>query len=361
MKGTKILPLAVLVASFFILVSCTNDLPQTSQTEESTPSNGQIFLYGETHGSEKVLAKEFELWSDYYHNEGMRHLFVEHSHYTAAFLNIWMKADNDDILNAIYDDWDGTQSQVPAVKDFFRQIKNECPDTIFHGTDVGHQYNTTGERYLSYLRENGMGDSDEYAAAREAIAQGKRFYGRGESDFIYREDKMAENFIREFDKLNGESVMGIYGSVHTPVDGMAHTSNTHPGMANQLRERYGEKVHSEDISGLALNNEPLKIETISVCEKEYEAFYFGEQDISSFGLDYKKREFWRLGNAYDDFADKPKTGDVLPYNNYPMVIETGQVFVIDYEKTDGSVVRMYYRSDGNEWNEMPATEQFVIE
>lgn len=45
--------------------------------------------------------------------------------------------------------------------------------------------------------------------------------------------------------------------------------------------------------------------------------------------------------------------DVLPYNNYPMLIETGQVFIIDYTKKDGSIERMYYRSDGNERINLP--------
>jgi hypothetical protein len=354
----KLLSFAAALASLFLLASCGYDLPRTDESASSASDSGQIFLYGETHGSERVLAREFELWNGYYHNEGMRHLFVEYPYYTAEFLNIWLEADSDDILNALYDDWIGAQSRVPAVKDFFKRIKDECPDTVFHGTDVGHQYNTTGERYLSYLKESGMENTDRYAAALEAIAQGERFYGDGESDYIYREDKMAENFTWEFDKLNGENVMGIYGSAHTSLDGMAPASNDHPSMANQLRELYSEKVHSEDISWLALDNEPLKSETLLVDGKEYNALYFGEQDISSFGLDFLKREFWRLENSYNDFAAKPKTGDVLPYNNYPMPIETGQVFVIDYTKSDGSVIRMYYRSDGNEWNGQPVTEQF---
>lgn len=263
MKGKKLL-LAFIFVSFFILSSSTY---VSSKAGKAVPSSGHIFLYGETHGSEKVLNKEFELWSGYYNSKGMRHLFVEYPYYTAEFLNIWMKSDNDDILDAIYDDWDGTQAQAPAVKEFFKKIKKECPETIFHGTDVGHQYNTTGERYLSYLKDNNMKASDEYAAALEAIKQGKRFYKNGKIDFIYREDKLAENFIREFDKLNGESVMGIYGSAHIPLDGMAYMSNNHPGMANQLKKRYGEKIQSEDISWLALDIEPIKTETIIASGK----------------------------------------------------------------------------------------------
>lgn len=73
--------------------------------------------------------------------------------------------------------------------------------------------------------------------------------------------------------------------------------------------------------------------------------------------DYASREFWRLENAYEDFRNNPKTGDVLPYNEYPMPVEDGQVFVIDYTKTDGSYFRTYYRSDGLIWEDMPSTEQ----
>lgn len=59
--------------------------------------------------------------------------------------------------------------------------------------------------------------------------------------------------------------------------------------------------------------------------------------------------------------DRPKTQDELPYDNYLMLIETGKVFVIDYTKTDGSIIRKYYRSDGHVWNNMPSTEGFKLE
>ena len=87
---------------------------------------------------------------------------------------------------------------------------------------------------------------------------------------------------------------------------------------------------------------------------------FLKQD-TSWNNDYSYREFWRLENAYDDFKDRSKTGEVLPYSNYPMQIETGQVFVIDYTKKDGAVVRMYYRSDGYVWSGMKSTEEFTVE
>jgi hypothetical protein len=103
----------------------------------------------------------------------------------------------------------------------------------------------------------------------------------------------------------------------------------------------------------------IRADKITVNGKEYEALYFGEQDISSWGY-YEKREFWRLENACDDFKDKERTSNVLPYSNYPMNIETGQAFAIDYTKKDGSVERYYYISDGTVWEDKPSTRMFWI-
>ena len=104
---------------------------------------------------------------------------------------------------------------------------------------------------------------------------------------------------------------------------------------------------------------PKRVDKIAVNGKEYEASYFGEVDISSWSK-HEKREFWRLENAYDDFKHRRTTEDVLPYNNYVMDMETGQVFVIDYTAKDGSVERKYYRSDGVVWEGMPSTSEFVL-
>ncbi|MEA4917307.1 MAG: hypothetical protein VB073_07230 [Proteiniphilum sp.] len=92
----------------------------------------------------------------------------------------------------------------------------------------------------------------------------------------------------------------------------------------------------------------------------YRASYFGRNNLSGF-KDYAYRKFWRLEGAYDDFKTVPTTGDVLPYNNYPMKIDTGQVFVIDYIKTDNTSIRKFYRSDGKFWNNRPVTEEFKAE
>lgn len=76
--------------------------------------------------------------------------------------------------------------------------------------------------------------------------------------------------------------------------------------------------------------------------------------------DCQSREFWRLEDAYEDFKENPVTGNVLPYNNYPMKIDTGQIFVIDYTMTDGSVKRTYFRSSGAKWYGAFTTEEILI-
>lgn len=306
-----------------------------------------------------ILNKELELWHEYYHNEGMRHLFVELPYYTAEFTNIWMQADSDEILDALFNDSAGTAANTPAGKEFYQKIKREYPETIFHGTDVGHQYDTTGERFLEYLETNGLKDSEQYSLTVEAIEQGRLFYE--DDDFVYRENKMTENFIREFDNINGESIMGIYGGAHIGLDAMEHSTQSVPCMANQLKGRYGDAVHSEDLFWVTKDIEPIRTDSININGKEYVASYFGQQDLTALFPDYIYREFWRMENAFEDFKEKPKTGDVLPYDNYPMLIETGQAFVIDYKKTDGTIMRMYFRSDGNDWNGMPSTEEFSLE
>jgi len=341
-----------------LLTACPDSNLPVDTVTPSDKSSGQIYLYGEHHGIEKILEKELELWGEYYHKDNMRHLFVEYPYYTAELLNLWMQSDGDDILEEIYKDWEGTAAHNPYVKEFYKKIKSQYPETIFHGTDVGHQYDTTGQRALNYLKENKLENTEQYLLTQEAIKQGRYFYKH--SDDVYRENKMVENFIREFDKLKGENIMGIYGGAHTGFDAMDYMTGSVPNMASQLKERYGDNIYSEDLSWLAKDIESSRTDILTVNQKNYEASYFGKQDLTGF-KDYAYREFWRLENAYEDFKDNEKTGDVLPYDEYPMLIEEGQVFVIDYTKTDGSVNRLYYRSDGYVWNGLQSTEEFAIE
>ena len=106
------------------------------------------------------------------------------------------------------------------------------------------------------------------------------------------------------------------------------------------------------------NSHRVRTDRIVVNGKEYEATYFGAQDLSGSGFPFTQREYWRLEGAYEDMKTCPLTGDVLPYHNYVMKVETGQVFVIDYTGLDGQVTRLYYRSDGDVWNGLPTTTGF---
>lgn len=90
MKSKKICALILAVIAFFGMVSCSNG----SATSDAPPSAaGQIYLYGEWHGIDAILEKEFEIWRDHYNRDGMRHLFMEMPYYAAEFLNIWMHSD----------------------------------------------------------------------------------------------------------------------------------------------------------------------------------------------------------------------------------------------------------------------------
>jgi len=329
------------------------------KTDQQT-AQGQIFLYGETHSQEKILDKELEIWGTYYRENGMQDLFVELPYYTAEFLNLWMKAEDDTILEELFQDFEGTEVSTPQVKAFYKKIKENYPNTIFHGTDVGHQYNTTGKRYMEYLLSSDSDKSEECALCQEAIDQGQYYYEQNDS--VYRENKMVENFKREYSKLNNRTdIMGIYGSGHTSIEGLDYATQTIPCMANQLKQQYGELVSTKDLTMYAYDIDPIRTETMQIGGKTYQALYYGKQDLSEIFPQYQCREFWRLENAYNDFKDSALTGEYLPYPNYIMLVEEQQVFVIDYTSADGSVERQYFRSDGNSWEGTATTERFVVE
>ena len=215
---------------------------------------------------------------------------------------------------------------------------------MFHGTDVGHTWHSTGPRYLRYLKSTGQMDTEEYQRALLNIQQGKRYaricQTNEEAAEQYREDRMVENFQRSYQELeetHRTDIMGIYGNAHVTNPDQTLAAYY---MAKQLKESYGEKLHTAD-----LTQEPQRIDTLEVSGKTYTAFYYGEQDISAF-TDYKSRKFWRLEDAYEDFKDLPKTQEFLPSDNYPIRIETGQVFAVEYLLSDGSTEWRYYRSDG---------------
>ena len=111
-----------------------------------------------------------------------------------------MQADDDELLDLQFKDWEGTEGGTEVEKNFLKQIKERYPETVFHGTDVGHTWESTGPRYLAYLEANEQKDSEEYRRAQENMEQGKRYYEIKATDEAssvrYREDRMVENFRR---------------------------------------------------------------------------------------------------------------------------------------------------------------------
>lgn len=325
--------------------------PEATQT-------GQIYLCGELHSQDDILEKELELWQQYYHENGMRHLFVEKPYYTAQFLNLWMESEDDQILNQVYEAWNGTQAHSPNVKAFYQEIKKTCPETVFHGTDVGHQRNTIGQEYLKYLEENGQKDSEQYQLAQQNIEQGETFYA--EQDDVYRENCMAENFMAEYDRLTQEEgptdIMGIYGAAHTDPESMNVTGEV-PSMAGQIKARYGKRVHPKD---LREEIEPVKTETMELIGKEYTALYFGKVDTST-SSGVRCVEIWQLENAYEDFKDCPTGDRFFTDNNFLTPLKEGQVFVLDFTTTTGEVIRQYYRTDGNTYEGSLCANEFLLE
>lgn len=369
----SILLMAGIAAVFLTGYHTSEKKHSTHHKETALPDpaeNGRIFLYGESHGIKSIMDQELQLWETYYKEEGMRDLFIEYPYFTAEFLNVWMQSEDDKILEELYDEALQAGRTTAYIWEFFQTIKLKCPKTVFHGTDVGHQYNSTGKRYLEYLRDNGQENSEKYALAEEAIEQG-RYYNSYSAE-VYRENKMTENFIREFEKLDGADVMGIYGSAHTGLNEMDYYTHTVPNMGNQLRQHYGKAVASERLLDTSekvtvADMKPLRTDTLRIKGKDYKASYFGKEDLSKIFHQYQYREFWRLEDedAYKEFKKHLTTGQILPYTNYPMKIEKGQVFVVDYMKTDGSVERTYYRNDGMTFgdthgDQCPVTEEFFI-
>lgn len=323
----------------------------------SSREPGRIYLYGESHINPDVTALELTLWQSYYHDQGMRHLFVEHSYFTAQLLNIWMQEDDDSILMDIYNDWFGTQAYTENTLDFLRTIKETCPETIFHGTDVGHQFNSTGKRYLEYLEAHDLMDTQEYQLTLEAIDQGKRYYGEGSADHVYRENTMAENFIREYEALDGASIMGIYGTAHIYLDRLNHTGEC-DSMGKQLASRFGEQITSEDLSVAAqAKKEPLHVETVTIGETDYTAEYYGSWTVSESYFGYSEVEFWRLPDAYEAFSRSDPTGTFRGSSYYPFLVEEGGAYIVQFLYSDGRKLRAYYLCDGMVYDGVLVTKE----
>ena len=122
---------------------------------------------------------------------------------------------------------------------------------------------------MEYLLSSDSDKSEECALCQEAIDQGQYYYEQNDS--VYRENKMVENFKREYSKLNGTDIMGIYGSGHTSIEGLDYATQTIPCMANQLKQQYGEFVSTKDLTMYAYDIDPIRTETMQIAARHISA------------------------------------------------------------------------------------------
>ena len=52
---------------------------------------------------------------------------------------------------------------------------------------------------------------------------------------------------------------------------------------------------------------------------------------------------------------------MLPHNNYPVPVQEGQAFALEYLFKDGTTEWMYYAADGTVWQDMQCTRKYAVE
>ena len=107
------------------------------------------------------------------------------------------------------------------------------------------------------------------------MEQGETFYqieaGDEAEAYAYREDRMAENFAREYERLGRRMVMGIYCSAHAVVGEGTYMSGDMPNMASQLAEKYPDvNIGPPKVSLADTLEEPdrSRKKTVTIADKE---------------------------------------------------------------------------------------------
>lgn len=321
---------------------------QDDQPQDVAPQDiqwGQVYLCGEWHHGDAVtMETELALWGELY-AQGWRDLFEEMSYADAYYLNRWMQEDSDETMDWWYhaSGWYSLYGNVAL--DYYRQIKQNYPETVFHGVDVVD--NSVGGDLKAELYQAGKEDTEEFKRVMENLQQTVQ-YNRldGDDAKVYRENCMAENFLREYGKLSGANIMGIFGSAH--VLNCKRTNGLVDTMAKQLMAYGGDAIQTDIIGYPDL----IRTDRMQVRGKEYDATYYGADS-------YEEKdgtlvmEYWRLEDAYEDLADCPYAAEdetfwaEINYFDFPLKVEEGQVYVVQFTQPDGTVERDYYRADGN--------------
>ena len=268
-----------------------------------TRAESQILLCGEDHTDAGCKEQELALWRERY-AAGDRDLFLEMGAATAELLNRWMTTGEESFWDLVYRNWEGTLAQTEQTENFYRQLRANCPETVFHGIDMEHQYRTTGRFCLALLEKEGRQGSEVYRKVLRSVEQGERFYEGWDGDLFsrdnaYREETLAENFRREYESIGRRRVMGIFGAAHTDPYGPDYYTASVPSMGAQLKERYGGGILCRDLRGEDLPEET----TLTVAGTEYEAIYYGEYPIARRDI-LRSGEYWRLADVYDALVSR---------------------------------------------------------
>lgn len=356
MKKVKWL-LSLLLAVVMLLSACATQGGTATKEEKLKPG---IYLCAELHSMQRCIDNELKRWGEFY-AKGARHLFLENTYAAVAYLNEWMHSDSDDILEELMKDLEGTLASSQEMRYFYHTIKENYPETIFHSTDLGHQYESTGARYVKKLEEEGKKDTEEYKRAVENNESGKRFYDSGDYDTVsganYRESKLVEYFIREYEALSGEFVMGIYGWGHLELDSTHCYEGTDQQMVVQLKEKYGNLIQVEGMTWV----DPISTEKLTINEKEYDSEYYGEFDISYWECDIEKFRMWKIENAYEDLKDNSPYDDWFMVYECPFEVKENEIYIIDYVYYDGTIERIVYKSDRVNYDGSPAIHAINID
>lgn len=208
-------------------------------TPVSTPiPEGTIFLYGVVSDTDQENFDDaLELWKTFY-TQGVRDLFTDYSYPMTGFMNLWMQSDGDEYLDLAFDNVKG---QTDILKAFYRAIKRDCPETVFHGTGFGY----LETEYRKYLEENGRKDSEEYRLTEESQNQLTRYKASADQAEAnaYQDACLAENFAREYEALNGASVMGVIHYFHLESSELYLPEEQL--MITLLKERFGDAVRTD--------------------------------------------------------------------------------------------------------------------
>lgn len=130
---------AVLLLSLCLTACVPANEAATASSQAEPEAAGTVYLYGEEHAKEELIQQELELWENLY-AAGARNLFLEDGYASAQLLNRWMQAEDDTLLNEHFKAVQGTLGGSEVYRTFYEQIKQNCPETVFHGTDIEHQY-----------------------------------------------------------------------------------------------------------------------------------------------------------------------------------------------------------------------------